>query len=85
VHAYHLRRLADVPVAGRGVVVELRVRRLVRQTDCCQRRTFRKQVPALAQRWARRTRRLTALIADLAVLVAGRAGAAVPEQWCWRG
>ena len=29
VHAYHRRRLTDLPVGGRGVVVELRVRRLV--------------------------------------------------------
>ncbi|MGW3614815.1 transposase family protein [Micromonospora sp. NPDC005163] len=28
VHAYHLRRLADFPIAGRGVIVELRVRRM---------------------------------------------------------
>jgi len=75
VHAYHLRRLADVPAAGRGMVVELRVRRLVCQTAGCGRRTFREQVPALAQRWVRRTRQLTALIADLAVVLAGRAGA----------
>ncbi|WP_268871720.1 transposase family protein [Actinoplanes utahensis] len=28
VHAYHRRRIAAPPVAGRGVVVEVRVRRL---------------------------------------------------------
>jgi transposase len=77
VHGYHVRRLADLPVAGRGVVVELRVRRLVCQASGCGRRTFREQVPALAQRSARRTRQLTALISDLAVTLAGRAGAAV--------
>jgi hypothetical protein len=77
VHAYHRRRLTDLPAAGRGVVVELRVRRLACRSAGCRQRTFREQVPALAQRWARRTRRLTALIDDLAVVVAGRAGAAV--------
>ena len=77
VHAYHRRRLTDLPVGGRGVVVELRVRRLVCSTPSCRQRTFREQVPALTQRWARRTSQLTALIGDLAVVVAGRAGAAV--------
>jgi transposase len=77
VHAYHMRRLADLPAAGRGVVVELRVRRLLCQTRHCPRRSFREQVPAIAERQARRTRRLTALIADLTVVVAGRAGSAV--------
>jgi hypothetical protein len=76
VHAYHVRRLADVPAGGRGVVVELRVRRLVCQIGGCARRTFREQVPAIAQRGARRTPQLTALIADITVVVAGRAGAA---------
>lgn len=77
VHAYHQRRLADLPVGGRCVVVQLRVRRLVCRAGSCPRRTFREQVPTLTQRWARRTRQLTALVADLAVAVAGRAGAAV--------
>ena len=71
VHAYHRRRLTDLPVGGRGVVVDLRVRRLVCSTPACRQRTFREQVPALTQRWARRTRPLTALIGDLAVVVAG--------------
>lgn len=77
VHAYHRRRLTDLPVGGRGVVVELRVRRLVCSTPSCRQRTFREQVPALTRRWARRTCQLTALIGDLAVVMAGRAGAAV--------
>ncbi|GAB7039665.1 MULTISPECIES: ISL3 family transposase [Catenuloplanes] len=77
VHAYHQRRLADLPVGGRAVVVHLRVRRLVCAARSCSRRTFREQVPAVTQRWARRTRQLTALVADLAVVTAGRAGAAV--------
>ncbi len=76
-HAYHQRQLADLPVGGRGVIVQVRVRRLVCAAASCSQRTFREQVPALAQRWVRRTRQLTALVADLAVITAGRAGAAV--------
>jgi hypothetical protein len=76
VHAYHRRRLAALPVAGRGVVIEVRVRRLRCLTADCQ-QTFREQVPELTTRWGRRTRQLTALVGDLAVVVAGRAGAAV--------
>jgi transposase len=76
-HAWHLRRLADLPVAGRGVVIELRVRRLSCDNAACPQRTFRQQVPALALRYARRTQRLTAKLARLAITVAGRAGAAV--------
>jgi transposase len=77
VHAWHVRRLTDLPVAGRSLVIELRVRRLVCQATACPQRTFREQVPELALRYARQTRRLTTLIGQLAITLAGRAGAAV--------
>jgi transposase len=77
VHARHVRRLVDLPVAGRGMVVELQVRRLVCTTMQCPQRTFREQVPELALRYARRTLRLTATVGRLAIALAGRAGARV--------
>jgi transposase len=81
VHAYHVRRLEDLPLGGRGVVLEVRVRRLACRNSGCARRTFREQVPQLAARWARRTHRLTSLIAGIGVTVAGRAGAAVLSRF----
>jgi transposase len=81
VHAWHTRRLTDLPVAGRSVVVELHVRRLVCQDAKCPQRTFRQQVPELAARYARRTQRLTATVGWVAVTLAGRAGAAVLARW----
>jgi hypothetical protein len=77
VHACHVRRLTDLPVAGRSLVIELRVRRLVCQSAGCPQRTFLEQVPELALRYARRTRRLTTTVGQLAITLAGRAGAAV--------
>lgn len=77
VHAWHVRRLIDLPVTERGMVVELRVRRLVCQVPECPQRTFREQVPQLALRCARRTLRLTTVIGRLAIVLAGRAGAGV--------
>jgi transposase len=77
VHAWQVRRLTDLPVAGRSLNIELRVRRLVCQTAGCPQRTFREQVPELALRYARRTLRLTATVGQLAITLAGRAGAAV--------
>jgi transposase len=77
VHGYHQRRLADLPVGDRRVVVEMRVRRLRCETRGCARQTFREQVPEVAERYARRTPRLSVLITDIAVVLAGRAGAAM--------
>jgi hypothetical protein len=76
VHAWHARRLADLPVAGRIVVIELHVRRLICPNSGCPQRTFRQQVPDVARRYARRTLRLTATVGRLAVTLAGRAAAA---------
>ncbi|GGT65541.1 hypothetical protein GCM10010207_75940 [Streptomyces atratus] len=47
VHGYHVRTVADVPVDGRRVVVNVRVRRLVCPVLGCRRQTFREQVPGL--------------------------------------
>jgi transposase len=77
VHAWHVRQLADLPVTGRRLVIELRVRRLVCQAITCEQRTFREQVPEPALRCARRTLRLTATVGRIAVALAGRAGAAM--------
>nr|WP_281245849.1 transposase family protein [Pseudonocardia oroxyli] len=77
VHAWQLRHLSDLPVAGRPMAVELRVRRLVCTGRTCPQRTFREQVPLLAARYARRTVRLTGMIGQTAVRLAGRAGSAV--------
>lgn len=77
VHAWHLRHLTDLPVAGRPLVVDLRVRRLACVSAECPQRTFREQVPQLAQRCARRTTRLTTTIGQVAITLAGRAGAAL--------
>ena len=58
-------------------MIELRVRRLVCQATACPQRTFREQVPELALRFPRRTLRLTAMVGQLAITLAGRASAAV--------
>jgi hypothetical protein len=40
VHAWHTRRLADLPVAGRRVTLELHVRRLICPNAGCSQRTM---------------------------------------------
>lgn len=47
VHSRYLRRLAELPVGGRGIVVKLTVRRFFCDTADCPRRTFAEQVEGL--------------------------------------
>ncbi|MFD5438525.1 ISL3 family transposase [Kitasatospora sp. NPDC127067] len=74
-HCYYKRRLADRPVAGRRVRLELRARRPVCGNDRCGRRTFAEQIPDLTSRHARRTTALTAQLTEIALFLGGRAGA----------
>ena len=57
-HSSYDRTIADLPVADRQAVVHLQVRRFRCREQTCPRHTFVEQVPALAERNARRTRRL---------------------------
>ncbi len=72
VHSYHRRTLTDLPLDGRSVVVQVRIRRLFCSTrQCCN--TFREQVPGLMERYQRRTVRLTAQVRSVVRELAGRA------------
>ncbi|MFD9575947.1 ISL3 family transposase [Streptomyces sp. NPDC059982] len=73
VHGYHWRTVTDVPVDGRRVVLQVRVRRLVCPTHGC-RQTFREQVPGVLERYQRRTTRLTSQVKAVVKELAGRAG-----------
>ncbi|MFL4953237.1 ISL3 family transposase [Streptomyces sp. MMS24-I31] len=75
VHSSYLRFPADVPSAGRRVVLRLRVRRFRCGNTVCPRRTFVEQIPGLTRRYGQRTERLRSTLADVGLALAGRAGA----------
>ncbi|MDW6064438.1 transposase family protein [Streptomyces sp. FXJ1.4098] len=75
VHSRYRRRLADVAVGGRPVVIHLRVRRLFCDEPCCPRRTFVEQVDGLSVRYGRYTPLLLALLQAVGLALAGSAGA----------
>ncbi|TVZ76275.1 transposase [Streptomyces sp. BK340] len=75
VHSSHLRFPADVPSAGRSIVLRLRVRRFTCGNSGCGRRTFVEQIPGLTRRHGQRTERLRSTLASVGLALAGRAGA----------
>ncbi|MCX5191997.1 transposase family protein [Streptomyces sp. NPDC059837] len=75
VHGSYLRFPADVPSAGRSVVLQLRVRRFACGNSRCTHRTFVEQIPGLTRRHGQRTERLRATLAAVGLALAGRAGA----------
>jgi hypothetical protein len=62
------------------MVIVLSVRRLFCNTHSCQRRTFAEQVEGLTIRYGRRTPLLRAMLEQVAVALAGRAGARLAEH-----
>ncbi|WP_052070480.1 ISL3 family transposase [Streptacidiphilus albus] len=75
VHGSYLRVPADLPTAGRQIVLALRVRRFACPDGTCPRRTFVEQINGLTRRHGQSTERLRSAVAELGLALAGRAGA----------
>lgn len=75
VHGYYRRRPADLPLLGRQVRLDLRVRRFACLTASCRRRTFAEPLPMLVAPRAQRTRRLVRGQCRIGIAVGGAAGA----------
>lgn len=73
-HSRYERSIADLPMADRQVVVHLEVRRFRCRQPTCPRKTFVEQVPALVERYARRTRRLRSDLEFIGLALGGRPG-----------
>ncbi|MFE7647862.1 hypothetical protein [Streptomyces phaeoluteigriseus] len=76
-----MRYPADVPSAGRSVVLRLRVRRFICQNVSCGRQTFAEQVAGLTRRHGQRTERLRSTLAAVGIALAGRAGARMARMF----
>ena len=62
VHSRYTRRLTDLPWSGRTVRLVVQVRRFLCPRRACPRKTFAEAIPAIAERYARRTTQLTTLL-----------------------
>ena len=74
------RRIADLPLADRQVVLHLNVRRFRCRESSCPRKTFVEQVPKLAARYARRTRRLRSDLEFIGLALGGRPGSRLSRR-----
>ena len=74
-HSSYWRRLADAPVGGQPVTIWLAVRRFFCRNPDCRAVTFAEQVEGLTSRRARRTPPLARTLTEIALALAGRAGA----------
>jgi hypothetical protein len=87
VHSRYRRRVADLPVSGRPVVLWLTVRRFFCDHIDCRAVTFVEQVTGLTDRRARRSAGLQGALAAIGVLAAASACRARWRRsgWHWLG
>ncbi|HLZ57844.1 MAG TPA: ISL3 family transposase [Ktedonosporobacter sp.] len=80
IHGRYQRTVADVPCAGRNVILALTVRKFVCGTPTCPRQIFTERLPGLVQSYARMTTRLAALVQTLGVVAGGELGTRLAER-----
>ncbi len=73
-HGGYRRTLADLPIAGQRVLLDVGIRRFRCDNPGCGAATFAEQIPGLAEPFARRTPLLNGQLASIGLALAGRAG-----------
>jgi transposase len=74
VHGHYTRMVADLPCAGRRVVLHLRVRKLVCGTATCPQQIFAERRPDFVQSYVRMTNRLREALVALGMTTGGESG-----------
>ncbi len=74
IHGHYQRTVADLPCAGRNVILALTVRKFVCTTPTCSRRIFTERLRGLVESYARMTSRLIALVQALGLVAGGQMG-----------
>ena len=80
IHGHYQRTVADLPCAGRNVILALTVRKFVCGTPTCPRRIFTERLPGLVQSYARMTTRLIALLQALGLAAGGQLGTRLADR-----
>src|SRR6266699_2716990 len=80
IHGHYRRTVADLPCAGRSVILALTVRKFVCTTPGCPRRIFTERLPGLVQSYARMTTRLIALVQALGLGAGGQLGTRLADR-----
>src|SRR5712691_2643076 len=80
IHGHYQRTVADLPCAGRTVILALTLRKFVCTTPSCPRRIFTERLPGLVQSYARLTTRLIALVQALGLGAGGQLGTRLADR-----
>jgi transposase len=80
VHSRYVRKLSDLPWAGRTVRLTLHVRKFFCSASSCPRRIFTERLPSIAEPYAQKTIRLTELLRLVGFATGGELGARLSHR-----
>lgn len=80
IHGNYQRTIADLPCAGRNVILALTVRKFVCSTPSCPRKIFTERLAGLVQPYARMTCRLIVLLQACGVVAGGQMGTRLADR-----
>src|SRR6266699_6319979 len=81
IHGSYQRTVADLPCAGRNVLLLLTVRKFVCGTSTCPHKIFTERLPGLVESYARMTCRLIALLQAIALVAGGQKGTRLADRF----
>jgi transposase len=79
-HGMYQRTIADLPCAGRNVLLILRVRKFFCRTPACSHKIFTERLPGLVESYGRMTTRLIVLLQALGLGAGGQLGRRLAER-----
>src|SRR5260370_30763521 len=74
IHGCYQRTVADLPCAGRNVLLMLTVRKFVCSAPTCPHKIVTERLPGLVESYGRMTTRLIALVQSLGLVAGGQKG-----------
>ena len=80
IHGTYQRTVADLPCAGRNVLLMLTVRKFVCSTPTCPHKIFTERLPGLVESYGCMTTRLIALVQALGLVAGGQMGTRQAER-----
>ncbi len=80
IHGHYQRTVADLPCAGRNVLLALTVRKFVCATPTCPRKIFTERLAGLVESYGRMTTRLIALVQVLGRVAGGQMGTRLADR-----
>ncbi|MCS2724484.1 ISL3 family transposase [Bacteroides uniformis] len=81
-HSIYERRLLDLPISGKKVIIIMQIRKYRCKNPKCERKIFAEQNECIAKRYSRLTNRAIKLLQNVLVEMSSQKAALVTSQFC---